>query len=334
MINEVKKYVLDKFKSSRPMMILIGSTFLFIFILNVTKTEPELLVLEEKVWPVSAVKAKYQNVQPTLSLYGEVISSRRSDLRAFVGGQVVEVGSNFKEGAIVEEGELLLVIDDFEYANAVVEEEAKFEIMKRDFENTRLYAPYDGVINDVLASLGKQVSTFNDKIGEIIDVKNLEVKFSISKAQYGRLLEDKNSIIGRSIDVRWTVGQKDLLFIADISRIGAEIKSNTGGVNVFASINLPDKEVTPLRPGAFVRLGMPDKSYESVIVIPDSALYEDSYIYLIRDGRLSRHMVKIHGYDKTNVLITPIDEASINNDDMIITNQLREAGEGVKVEVI
>ena len=45
-------------------------------------------------------------------------------------------------------------------------------------------------------------------------------------------------------------------------------------------------------------------------------------------------MVKIHGYDKTNVLITAIEAASITNDDMIITNQLREAGEGVKVEVI
>ena len=45
-------------------------------------------------------------------------------------------------------------------------------------------------------------------------------------------------------------------------------------------------------------------------------------------------MVKIHGYDKTNVLITPSEAESITNDDMIITNQLREAGEGVKVEVI
>ena len=101
MINEVKKYVLNKFKSSRPMMILIGSTFLFIFILNVTKTEPELLVLEEKIWPVSAVKAEYQDGQPTLNLFGEVISSRRSDLRAFVGGQVVEVGSNFKDRYLI-----------------------------------------------------------------------------------------------------------------------------------------------------------------------------------------------------------------------------------------
>ena len=63
-------------------------------------------------------------------------------------------------------------------------------------------------------------------------------------------------------------------------------------------------------------------------------MYEDSYVYLIRDGRLAKHMVKIHGYDKTNVLITPSEAASINNDDMIVTNQLREAGEGVKVEVI
>ena len=63
-------------------------------------------------------------------------------------------------------------------------------------------------------------------------------------------------------------------------------------------------------------------------------MYEDSYIYLIRDDRLSKHIVKINGYDKTNVLITPIEAASITNDDMIIVNQLREAGEGVKVEVI
>ena len=36
-------------------------------------------------------------------------------MRAFVGGQVTQVGDNFKEGGVVKQGELLLTIDDFEY---------------------------------------------------------------------------------------------------------------------------------------------------------------------------------------------------------------------------
>ena len=61
------------------------------------------------------------------------------------------------------------------------------------------------MINDVSASLGKQVSTFNDKIGEIIDINNLEVRFSLSKAQYGRLVEDDLSVIGRPVSIQWTL---------------------------------------------------------------------------------------------------------------------------------
>ena len=41
---------------------------------------------------------------------------------------------NFKEGAVVKKGELLLKIDDFEYRNSVIEETAKLEVMNRDFE--------------------------------------------------------------------------------------------------------------------------------------------------------------------------------------------------------
>ena len=341
-------------------------------VLRATKDEPVMLVIEEKSWPVSVIEAQYDDVNPTLALFGEVITSRRSELRALVGGQVIEVGENFKEGAVVKKGELLLKIDDFEYRNSVIEETAKLEVMNRDFEradelfkqgsiseqfrdnallektqqelvlsesekdlrDTELFAPFDGVINDVQATLGKQVSTFNDKIGEIIDIKNMEVRFSISKAQYGRLLEDESAIVGRAIEMKWTVGQRDLIFDAYISRVGAEITSNTGGVNIFANIELDNDQETPLRPGAFVRLRMPDKTYKSVISIPETAVYEDEYIYIIKDQRLKKAVIVISGYDQSNVLIKPAEELMIQNGDLIVTNQLREAGEGVKVDIL
>ena len=371
-LSRLMKEYIDKIKRVNPTLLLLVGTFLIISLLRATKDETVMLVVEEKSWPVSVIEAQYDNVQPTLALFGEVITSRRSELRALVGGQVVEVGENFKEGAVVEKGELLLRIDDFEYRNSVTEETAKLEVMNRDFEradelfkqgsiseqfrdnallertqqeivlsevekdlrDTELFAPFDGVINDVQATLGKQVSTFNDKIGEIIDIKNMEVRFSISKAQYGRLLEDESEIVGRAIEMKWTVGKRDLIFDASISRVGAEITSNTGGVNIFANIELDNDQETPLRPGAFVRLRMPDKTYESVISIPETAVYEDEYIYIIKDERLKKAVIVISGYDQSNVLIQPSEELMIQNGDLIVTNQLREAGEGVKVDIL
>ena len=34
----------------------------------------------------------------------------------------------------------------------------------------------------------------------------------------------------------WRVGNRDLVFNASVSRVGAEIKSNTGGVNIYVKI--------------------------------------------------------------------------------------------------
>jgi hypothetical protein len=40
------------------------------------------------------------------------------------------------------------------------------------------------------------------------------------------------------------------------------------------------------------------------------------------------------GYDQSNVLIQPSEELMIQKGDLIVTNQLREAGEGVKVDIL
>ena len=371
-VSRLMKEYIKKIKRVNPTVLLLLATFLVISLLRATKDEPEVLIIPEKSWPVSVIEAQYSDVQPTLSLFGEVITSRRSELRSLVGGQVVQVGENFKEGAVVKKGELLLRIDDFEYKNAVIEESAKLQVMNRDFDradelfkqgniseqfrdnallektkqelvlsevekdlrDTELFAPFDGVINDVQATLGKQVSTFNDKIGEIIDIKNMEVRFSLSKAQYGRLLEDTDKILGRKIEMSWTVGKRDLVFNASVSRVGAEITSNTGGVNIFANIVINSGEESPLRPGAFVRLKMPDKIYESVVSIPETAVYEDKYIFIVNDQRLKKIMIEILGYDQSKVLVKPLDDSKIKNGDYVVVNQLREAGENVKVDII
>ncbi len=370
--SQLKNKIKQLFQKSKRTLMLIAFTFLFVVYLTLTKTEPELVIIPEKVWPVAAISVEYKDVTPNLELFGEITSARRSELRVSVGGQVVEVGENFKKGGVVKKGELLLIIDDFEYQNAVIEEQAKYEILNRDFEraeelylknsiseqfrdnamlektqqeitlaeaqkdlrDTKLFAPYDGVINGVEASLGKQVSTFNDKVGEIIDIKNLEVRFSLSKAQYGRLLEDDQAVIGRAVAIHWIAGNQIFDFEAEISRTGAEIKSNTGGIDIFATLFFDESEFSLIRPGAFVRLSVTDKTYNQVISVPNTAVYDDEYIFIILNDRLVKRLVVVMGYDGTNTLIKADSTNEIKVGDLIMVNQLREAGEGVKVQIL
>ena len=41
-----------------------------------------------------------------------------------------------------------------------------------------------------------------------------------------------------------------------------------------------------LRPGAFVEVTLPGIAYESVLVLPESAVADDKIVYIVRDGRL------------------------------------------------
>jgi RND family efflux transporter MFP subunit len=204
---------------------------------------------------------------------------------------------------------------------------------QRDRTETRLLAPYDGVINNVSANLGSQVSGFgNDKVADLIDTSRLEVRFSLSNAQYGRLLESGDPVIGRPVRVSWTIGNETMEYDARIERVGAEIVSTTGGVEVYAVIESSGSQ-TNLRPGAFVAVSLSDKIYQNVISAPESAIYGEDVIYVIKDERMVERRIHIQGYDGSNLLFTRAGDPPVEEGDLIVTTQLREGGSGAKVEV-
>ena len=301
-VNQVQKP--SRLKSVRLPLLIVTATLVIIFLLIATRPRMQPIPRPERVWPVEVVEAHYATLQPELKLFGEVIAGRRSELRPLVSGLIVEVGPNFRDGGIVQEGELLVQIDAFDYETALAEQrsvlkeaEARRQLLKKDYERarelradntvseqflenaelelvqqeaiveqraisvkqaqrdlqeTRLLAPYAGVVNNVSANLGNQVSGFgSDKVADLIDTSQLEVRFSLSNAQYGRLLESDEPIVGRPVQVSWQVGNETLEYEAHIERVGAEIASTTGGVEIFAVIQSSGSQAN-LRPGAFV----------------------------------------------------------------------------------
>jgi RND family efflux transporter MFP subunit len=365
----------------RPLLIVIVA-IVIVGIMLATRPKVAAVDPPERTWPVEVVTVKHADHQPSLNLFGEVIAGRRSELRALVAGIVIETGENFREGAFVDKGELLLQVDPFEYRNDVEEQtallaEATANIAtrrrdlkrveklfaeknvseqalddarlavdqqlaiyeqrriglaraKRALTDSRLTAPFAGVLSGVSVNTGKNL-TANDKVADLIDTARLEVSFTLSNTQFGSIVESGESITGRAVAVTWKVGDEQLTYQATVERVGAEIDSTSGGVVLYATIE-PDAR-TLLRPGAFVSVSMPDKQYRGVLRAPDSALYDNDRVFVVRDSRLVARTVEVIGHDGSEMLFRAAGETPINDGDQVVITQIREGGEGVMVEI-
>ena len=202
----------------------------------------------------------------------------------------------------------------------------------RNLADTRLVAPYAGVVGNVNANLGKQLS-LNDKVADLTDIGRLEVRFSLSNAEYGRLFETDEPVIGRPVEVVWEVGAGRRSYTGTIARVGAEIIASTGGVDVYAVLDT-ENSGSELRPGAFVRVGVADRPYEDVLRAPESALYGSHTVYVVNDEeRVEERRVRILGYAGSDILFGSDGEPALNDGDRVIASQLREVGVGMKVRV-
>ena len=73
--------------------------------------EPRSFPQRERVFAVNVVTVERQTIAPQLKVFGELRSTRTLDLRAVVGGRVLETADSLVEGGQVAAGDLLLRID-------------------------------------------------------------------------------------------------------------------------------------------------------------------------------------------------------------------------------
>ncbi len=81
----------------------------------------------ERVWPVETANVSFSDVQPTLTLYGEVVAGREVELRAAVDGPVIRAAETLVAGGVVRAGEEILAIDPFDHEMIVAEREASHD---------------------------------------------------------------------------------------------------------------------------------------------------------------------------------------------------------------
>lgn len=197
----------------------------------------------------------------------------------------------------------------------------------RDLKNTRLLAPFDAVVLSVSAGIGRNLSA-NDVVVSLYHSDSLDVRFVVTDSQYGRLLSDPRGVIGRPVTVTWSIGGEPAVFNGRIDRAGAELRSDRGGVELFATVDL-ESSPTDLRPGAFVEVTVPDRIYDSMVRLPETAVYNGNRVYVIEDGRLVARPVTVATYTGGDVIVSQ----GLAAGETVMTTQIADARDGLKVIV-
>ncbi|GGK48500.1 efflux RND transporter periplasmic adaptor subunit [Salinarimonas ramus] len=369
--------------------------------------------------PIAAIVADPGPVQPTLTVYGRIVSGRSVDIRALVSGPIVSVSDALVDGGRVAAGDPLVTIDPFAYEGALVRANAdlaeaqariaeleartrqetdaierardQLVIAERDLDristlrdsgsasaralddvelrvsqaraaletrenqlaiyeaqraaldasldrllfavsqaernlaDTVLRAPFDALVSDVGAEVGKVVS-LNDRIATLVATERLEARFLLSDAQYARLAPD-GGLVGRPVTVIWSAGESEIRRAATITRVASAAQD--ASFAVYASFDeAADAEV--LRPGAFVEARLADRVYENALTLPVTALYDGGVFTVDGESRLARVPVEILAWGEDEAVVRAPEIAAGTT---ILASRLTAAGAGQLVEI-
>ncbi|MFL2591441.1 MAG: efflux RND transporter periplasmic adaptor subunit [Flavobacteriaceae bacterium] len=206
--------------------------------------------------------------------------------------------------------------------------EKKISQMKDQEDKTRILAPFDGIIDDVIADVGSNLAPGLTPILRIINIEKMKVSAEIPEIHIPYIKKNKK--------VKIYVPILDKQILGNISSVGNFINPNNRSFSI--EIELLNKS-NELKPNMTVSLEINDYQNESAILIPSKDILEDEegsfYVYkLVSDGNDNYKSNKVmieKGKSYNNM--TEI-KTGLNEDDLIINDGLRQVEDGQIVKVI
>jgi membrane fusion protein (multidrug efflux system) len=301
--------------------------------------------------------SKYVNAIGTLRPFDSVV------IKSEVNARIEKIA--FSEGAVVNENDLLIELDDSAAKAQLMEAEAQYRKAKSEFDpiekladkgvmarvkrdslkaemdmaaarvsshknvlgKHKIYAPFGGIVGLREISKGQFVSPGNELV-KIVDCHPLKVDFKVTEADI------ENIYVGQEIQVS-VGGDTSKTFIAKVAAIDPESEKISHSFSVRGTLDVPEVAVASqiLKPGKFVSVKIPIDGDQQGIVVPESALEkigDEDMLYRVVDGVAIRTLVTSGTRRDGNVEII----TGVNEGELVITSGQSGVldGKGVSVK--
>ena len=198
----------------------------------------------------------------------------------------------------------------------------------RDLQRSELTAPFDGRITAVHISPGDRVRP-GDRLIDLFDTNYVELRTQVPN----RYLPTLRQALSHGSAVTATIELNGNAIALELDRLAGKIERGQGGVVAFFNI-IGEKHLIELGRTVSVFVDLPAEA--NVFALPATAVYGANNVYRIQDNRLSMVQLERVGDYRNGQCGSWIlfRSENLSEGDMILANQLPNAVEGLKVEIL
>ena len=177
---------------------------------------------------------------------------------------------------------------------------ASVAVSQQNLDNTKVYAPFAGVVIARSAQVGEIVSPLSagggftrTGIGTIVDMDSLEVEVDVNEAFLQKVVADAPTIITLNAYPDWKIPGKVIAIIPTADRSKATVK-------VRVSFGEKDARVLPDMGARVAFLSTKNSATSAAptisgVLIPSNAVLGSDTVFVLKDGAIARRSVKVSG---------------------------------------
>ncbi|MDN3376910.1 MULTISPECIES: efflux RND transporter periplasmic adaptor subunit [unclassified Pseudoalteromonas] len=220
----------------------------------------------------------------------------------------------------------------------VLSAQAQLEKAELDLERTKISAPYAGRVLSRTVDLGQVVSN-NTELASIYAIDSVEIRLPIKNKDLpfiklpeqfrdGVSNEQGSPVVFRS-DL---VGSQQ--WQGQIVRTEGAIDSSAQQLYVVGQIHDPYKATAnnqyPIKIGQYVTAQVKGVEVQDAIVIPNSAIYQGSYVYIEEQGILKRKDISLRWQNANDAIIA----LGVSAGDNLVITPLGQVSSGTQVNIM
>lgn len=206
-----------------------------------------------------------------------------------------------------------------------------------NLERTEIKAPFEGRVLAKRVDVGQVVAP-NQQLAEVyatdyveirLPLKNRDLEFvELPKVTGG----DGSAQLGLAAEISSDLGGR-FTWQGRIVRTEAAIDDSARQLHVIAQVDAPFSQEDarpPLRIGQYVTARIEGRRLEGILIVPTSAIYQQSYAYVVEDSALQRRQVAIAWQNDTEAYI----ESGLQVGDSLVLTPLGQIASGTPVRVM
>jgi len=241
---------------------------------------------------------------------------------------------------------LVLRQPQYEAAKAqVLSAQALLDKAKLSLERTKIIAPYAGRVLKKNVDIGQVISS-NTQLADIFAVDTVEIRLPIKNKdlplmklpeEYRNSHEQSEGESSESSMISNVIVSSDLMgeqvWQGKIVRTESAIDEMSQQLYVVAQIIRPyDSEYNQgaqIKMGQYVTAHITGREVENALVIPSSAIYQGSYVYIVQNGLLMRKEIQLGWQNGTEAIVT----MGLNAKDELVLTPLGQVSSGTPVAI-